>query len=106
MADLIYDTNSIQDFDGESTITRRSALTIQYSASQAGGILINDTTVHTGLWRAIYIVTDAKLKVCDGNVDNLANTTSGSATLIPSTVRITGKFTSIQLHSGAVIAYN
>jgi len=109
MADLIYPTNSIQEIDGDTTIARRSALTIQHSASQAGGILISDTDLHagpTGLWKVVYVISDAKFKVFDGNVTNVANTSSGSATVIPSTIKITGKFENIQLHSGAVIAYN
>jgi hypothetical protein len=65
-------------------------------------------------WFAIQIINDARfhtltnpsaLASANSNSDSLANTTSGSAVLVPAGTILYGTFTAFQLHSGIVIAY-
>lgn len=71
----------------------------------SGGRYIGDTSTYTGDWFAVQVLADAKFHTLTGNLSNVANTTSGSAPTIPAGTTLFGKFTAIDLHSGAVIAY-
>ena len=69
---------------------------------QAGVILINDTDAHTGPFVAIQALQDAAVDVseCDMSwIEDVADFT------IPAGLTIYGKFTSIELDSGKVLAY-
>ena len=72
-----------------------------------GGIYINDTAVHTGKFFAIQATEDTVLAAQASNITNLDDICTGqdSTTLSAGTV-LYGNFTSIDLTSGAVIAYN
>ena len=72
-----------------------------------GGSYINDTAVHTGTWFAIQATEDTVLAAQASNITNLDDICTGQdgTTLSANTV-IYGNFTSIDLTSGAVIAYN
>jgi hypothetical protein len=71
----------------------------------SGGVYIGGTSATTGDWLAIQVLADAKFHTLTGNLTGVANVTSGSAPTIPAGSTIFGKFTALQLHSGAVIAY-
>ena len=69
---------------------------------QAGVILIDDTNEHTGPFVAITALVDAEVDVdeCDMSfIEDVADFT------IPKGVTIFGKFASIELDSGTVLAY-
>tara|TARA_Y100001938_G_scaffold149814_2_gene238080 strand:+ start:1757 stop:2029 length:273 start_codon:yes stop_codon:yes gene_type:complete len=69
---------------------------------QAGCILIDDTDEHTGPFVAITAITDAVVDTseCDMSfIEDVADFT------IPKGVAIYGRFESIELDSGSVIAY-
>ena len=69
---------------------------------QAGCILIDDLIEHTGPFVAITAITDAAVDVdqCDMSyIEDIADFT------IPKGVTIYGRYTSIELNSGSVIAY-
>jgi len=76
-----------------------------------GGKLYSDTTSHTpegqnsGPWGVVQILNDTKFHTLSGTLDGVANTTSGSAPSIPAGTVLEGQFTTLQLHSGSVIAY-
>ena len=73
-----------------------------------GGIFIKDTDVHTGNWFAIQVVEAAIIQTQSSNItglDNACQPVSGGISLAANTV-LYGNFTSIDLTSGAVIAYN
>jgi hypothetical protein len=71
-----------------------------------GGRYIGGTTSNAGNWYAIQAVTDTKFHTLTGNITGVANTALGSAIEIPAGLVMFGSFTTIQLHSGSVIAYN
>ncbi len=76
---------------------------------QNGAVYIGGTsaTNAASTWGAIQILADAKFHTLTGNhTGGMANTTSGSAATVPTGTILYGSFTVIQLHSGAVIAYN
>jgi len=69
---------------------------------QAGVILIDDTAAHTGPFVAIQALEDAAVDIseCDMSwIEDVADFT------IPAGLTIYGKFTSIELDSGKVLAY-
>ena len=69
---------------------------------QAGVILIDDTDAHTGPFVAIQALEDSVIDVseCDMSwIEDVADFT------IPAGLTIYGKFTSIELDSGKVLAY-
>ena len=69
---------------------------------QAGVILIDDTDAHTGPFVAIQALEDAAVDIseCDMSwIEDVADFT------IPAGLTIYGKFTSIELDSGKVLAY-
>ena len=72
-----------------------------------GGSYINDTAVHTGTWFAIQATEDTVLAAQASNITNLDDICHGQdATTLAANTVLYGHFTSIDLQSGAVIAYN
>ena len=72
------------------------------SLGQAGLILIDDTNEHTGPFVAIQALEDSVVDVseCDMSwIEDVADFT------IPAGLTIYGRFTSIELDSGKVLAY-
>ena len=70
---------------------------------QGGGVVISDSTPVTGNFRWIQVITDCEIDdIASSNISNAAGLDSLT---IPAGVGIGGRFTSIQLNSGAVIAY-
>ena len=68
---------------------------------------MNDTAVHTGTWFAIQATEDTVLAAQASNITNLDDICHGQdATTLAANTVIYGAFTSIDLQSGAVIAYN
>ena len=72
-----------------------------------GGIYINGTDVVTGNWFAIQATEDTVIQAQASNITNLDNICQpvDNVTLSAGMV-LYGNFTSIDLTSGAVIAYN
>ena len=76
-----------------------------------GGKLYADSAAHTpegqspGPWGVIQILADTKFHTLTGTLDGVANTTSGNAPTVPSGTVLEGRFSTLQLHSGIVIAY-
>ena len=72
-----------------------------------GGIYINGTDVVTGTWFAIQATEDTVIQAQASNITNLDNICQpvDNITLAAGMV-LYGNFTSIDLTSGAVIAYN
>ena len=72
-----------------------------------GGAYINDTAVHTGNWFAIQATEDTVLAAQASNITNLDDICTGQdATTLAAGMVLYGNFTSIDLTSGAVVAYN
>ena len=72
-----------------------------------GGAYLNDTAVHTGNWFAIQATEDSVLAAQVSNITNLDDICTGQdATTLTAGMVLYGNFTSIDLTSGAVIAYN
>jgi len=71
------------------------------SVGYLGSIYINDTNAHTGVWRKIYIVSETVFATLTDAL--MSGTPTGVA--FPAGAVITGNFTTIDLTSGAVIAY-
>jgi len=72
-----------------------------------GGAYINDTATHTGNWFAIQATEDTVLATQASNITNLDDICTGEdATELAANTVLYGNFTSIDLTSGAVIAYN
>lgn len=74
-----------------------------------GGEYINDTAVHTNAngWFAIQATEDTVLAAQSSNITNLDDICTGQdGTTLAAGMVIYGNFTSIDLTSGAVIAYN
>jgi hypothetical protein len=72
-----------------------------------GGIYINDNAVHTGKFFAIQATEDTVLAAQASNITNLDDICTGQdATTLSAGTVLYGNFTSIDLTSGAVIAYN
>ena len=72
-----------------------------------GGIYVNDTAAHTGNFFAIQATETTVLATQASNITNLDDICTGEdgTTLSANTV-LYGNFTSVDLTSGAVIAYN
>ena len=71
---------------------------------QAGSILIDDDSQHTGPFVAITALVDAEVDVSD--CTNIANTMEDAADFtIPKGVTIFGRFEVMSLASGTVLAY-
>jgi hypothetical protein len=70
---------------------------------QGGGIVIADSGTYNGNFRWIQVIADCEIQaIVSSNISNVA----GFAGLaVPAGVGIGGRFTSIQLNSGAAIAY-
>jgi hypothetical protein len=73
--------------------------------SVSGGAYIGSTAAVNGQFSAVQVLTETKFHTLTGNVTGVANTTAESAPAIPAGTIIYGSFTTIQLHSGSVIAY-
>jgi len=72
-----------------------------------GGIYINGTDVVTGNWFAIQATETTVLAAQASNITDLDNICTGTdATELAAGTVLYGNFTSIDLTSGAVIAYN
>tara|TARA_R100000900_G_scaffold131941_1_gene108287 strand:+ start:258 stop:518 length:261 start_codon:yes stop_codon:yes gene_type:complete len=72
-----------------------------------GGIYINGTDVVTGKFFAIQATEATVLAAQASNITNLSNICTGQdATELAAGTVLYGNFTSIDLTSGAVIAYN
>ena len=72
-----------------------------------GGAYINDTTTHTGNWFAIQATEATVLATQASNITNLDDICTGEdATELAAGTVLYGNYTSIDLTSGAVIAYN
>jgi hypothetical protein len=71
---------------------------------QGGGLYIDETTgVISGNWRWIQVITDAVFNdITSSNIDDLSNI---SGVTVPAGIGIGGRFSSIDLQSGVVIAY-
>ena len=79
---------------------------VRVSNGGNGGIYIGGTSATSGSWSAVQVIADAKFHTLTGNITGVANTTLGSAPTMPAGVVLFGGFTTVQLHSGSVIAYN
>ncbi len=72
-----------------------------------GGVYINTTDVTTGKFFAIQATEDSVLAAQASNIVNLDDICHGQdATTLTAGTVLYGNFTSINLQSGAVIAYN
>ena len=72
-----------------------------------GGAYLNDTAVHTGNWFAIQATETTVLAAQASNITNLDDICTGQdGTTLSAGMVLYGNFTSIDLTSGAVIAYN
>ena len=72
-----------------------------------GGAYINDTATHTGTWFAIQATEATVLATQASNITNLDDICTGEdATELAAGTVLYGNYTSIDLTSGAVIAYN
>jgi hypothetical protein len=69
------------------------------------GDVINSTTLATGSWREIRIITPTQFHTLTGSLANAANTTIGSAVTYPANHVLSGFFKEIKLHNGSVAAY-
>ena len=71
---------------------------------QGGGLYIDETTGQIdGNWRWIQVITDAVFNdITSSNIDDLSNI---SGVTVPAGIGIGGRFSSINLASGSVIAY-
>ena len=91
-----------------SSLNQDASRIILSSMGQAGAILINDTSVITGSFRAIQVLADATFTTLTAdhttNDDSTQSVGADYGTLLTGQV-IFGKFTAITLASGRVIAY-
>ena len=71
---------------------------------QGGGLYIDETTGQIdGNWRWIQVITDAVFNdITSSNISDLSNI---SGVTVPAGIGIGGRFSSINLASGSVIAY-
>jgi hypothetical protein len=101
----ILDTAKYRDrvLDGLQNLSEDG---VEVVNGQGGGRYIGGTSLNTGNWLAIQVLADAKFHTLAGNIAGSADTTSGSAPVIPAGIVLFGSFTALQLHSGRVIAYN
>jgi len=84
---------------GLSRIENNTSLSIE----PKGAILIDDTVEHTGPYFAITALEDAVVDVSECNMSFIADVADFT---IPKGLTIYGKFQSIELDSGKVIAYS
>ena len=69
---------------------------------QAGVILIDDTDAHTGPFVAIQALQDSAVDISEGDMSFIEDVADFT---IPAGLTIYGRFTSIELDSGKVLAY-
>jgi hypothetical protein len=79
---------------------------VEVTNGQSGGRYIADTNLYNGSWYAVQVLADAKFHTLTGNITGIANTTEGSAPVIPAGTILYGAFTAIDLHSGRIVAYD
>ncbi len=85
------------------TLMRYTVAEAQNAAlGQAGVILIDDTDAHTGPFVAITALSDAAVDVSECDMSFITDVADFT---IPKGVTIFGRFTSIELDSGSVLAY-
>ena len=93
-----------------SSVLELQAAELTKSAyGQNGGMLISDTTAHTGKWRTMVVLSDATFTTLTTEY-----TKNGVATLavgsdwgtLPARTHISGKFTAVTLSSGSVLMIN
>ena len=72
------------------------------SLGQAGVVLIDDTDAHTGPFVAIQALEDAVVDVSECDMSFIEDVVDFT---IPAGLTIYGRFTSIELDSGKVLAY-
>ena len=72
------------------------------SLGQVGVVLIDDTVEHTGPFVAITALSDAAVDVSECDMSFITDVADFT---IPKGVTIFGRFTSIELDSGSVLAY-
>ena len=84
------------------------ASTSEYRGLGLNGVAyLNDTAVHKGNWFAIQATETTVLAAQASNITNLDDICTGqAATELAAGMVLYGNFTSIDLTSGAVIAYN
>ena len=70
---------------------------------QGGGVVIDDTNLHTGNFRWIQVIVDCEINTIVSS--NISNAAGFAALTVPAGVGIGGMFTSIALDTGVVIAY-
>ena len=70
---------------------------------QGGGIVIVDNEMYTGNFRWIQVISDCEIAAIFSS--NIVSVSSLEGITIPAGIGIGGRFTSIQLNSGLVIAY-
>ena len=71
---------------------------------QGGGLYIDETTgAIDGNWRWIQVITDAVFN--DITSSNIADLSNISGVTVPAGIGIGGRFSSIDLQSGVIIAY-
>ena len=72
-----------------------------------GGEYINDTAAHAGKFFAVLATEDTVIASITSNITNLSDITNAQdGTTLSANTAIYGNISSIQLTSGAVIAYN
>lgn len=69
---------------------------------ETGGLLINDTSLHNGRWRAVTCLTDATF-AAGTTCEDIAGTFSGQS--IKAGTNVAGTFTALQLSAGSLIAF-
>ena len=79
-----------------------SQVTNNIGLGQAGCILIDDTVEHTGIFVAITALEDAAVDISECDMSYITDVADFT---IPKGATIYGRFASIELDSGKVIAY-
>ena len=80
-----------------------SQVTNNIALGQAGCILIDDTVEHTGVFVAITALEDAAVDISECDMSYITDVADFT---IPKGATIYGRFASIELDSGKVIAYS
>ena len=80
------------------------AINIRNLSGAEGSLYINDTDAHAGIFFAVHCTEATVFADLSGNMENESALISDATSFAAGTV-IYGRFTSIDLTSGAVIAY-
>lgn len=89
---MAYNTNA-------DILANKAAKALESGIGKCGGQLIANTTVTTGTFVAITIITNAVFTTLTGSIAGMDSTT------FPAGVTLFGNFTTVTLASGKVIAY-